>query len=375
LIDDELRIQGSLEEYLAAVVKIFGPDGVNMEKVKTWVHGLEAIGWEFDFAAWRVRPKARGIAKLAHYLFTVIPVGASTMHEKDLERLCGLLTWYAPGIPAGTSFTASFFRCKARVGVSTRRVRLSDVALRDLSWWRALVLIVARRPNLLAADIGAVRRIVTPTVFLRTDASTLFGGGGYLADSRGGPARLMESEGIRWTQAELAAFELMAVSINVLEFFVAVFYILLWADEFRGKCVLLECDNIAAVSWLMKKRAVRGSAPTDCLVRLLSLFCLRESIIVTSLHIKGTDNTIADFRSRDLDYLPQNSDEGLVNRELQGGSAFDGWSRRELCRSVLLLCVMRPAEMLGPRGLELLMRLAGINGPSTAGSLMPTPTA
>ena len=76
----------------------------------------------------------------------------------------------------------------------------------------------------------------------------------------------MECEGIRWTRAELQAFEELGVSINVLEFFVAVFYIILWADELRGKCVLLECDNTAAVSWLMKKRAVRGSPPTDCLV-------------------------------------------------------------------------------------------------------------
>ena len=138
----------------------------------------------------------------------------------------------------------------------------------------------------------------------------------------------MESEGIRWTQVELLAFEQMAVSINVLEFFVAVYYIILWADEFRGRCVLLEGDNTAAVSWLMKKRAIRGSAPTDCLVRLLSLFCLRENIVVTSLHIKGTDNVIADFRSRDLDFLPQDADEEIVNRVLPGGSAFDGWSRR-----------------------------------------------
>jgi hypothetical protein len=375
LIDDQKEIQASLHEYMSAVMKVFGPDGVNMEKVKTWAKGLEAIGWEFDFEAWRVRPRARGMAKLAHYLFVVIPVGAVTVHEKDLERLCGLLTWYAPGIPAGTSFTASLFRCKARVGQSTRRVRLSDIALRDINWWRALVLVVSREPNVLAADIDSVRRTLTPTIFLRCDASSLFGGGGYLADTHGGPARAMESEGIRWTRMELLAFERMAVSINVLEFFVAVFYILLWADELRGRCVLLECDNTAAVSWLMKKRAVRGSAPTDCLVRLLSLFCLRESIVVTSLHIKGIDNVTADFRSRDLDYLSQDADEGLVNRALLGGSAFDGWSRRELCRSVLLLCVTKPDEMLGPRGLELLTRLVGTSGPSIAASSTQTQIA
>ena len=50
MIDDEQCIQGSLDEYVSAVVKIFGPDGVNMDLVKTWVGGLETIGWEFGAA-------------------------------------------------------------------------------------------------------------------------------------------------------------------------------------------------------------------------------------------------------------------------------------------------------------------------------------
>jgi hypothetical protein len=189
----------------------------------------------------------------------------------------------------------------------------------------------------------------------------------------GGEAIELGGAQIRWTRAELEVFRGMNISINVLEYFTAMFYVMVWESEFEGRVIHVECDNTAAVSWLMKKRAVRGSAPTDCLVRLLSLFCLRENIVVTSLHIKGTDNVIADFRSRDLDYLPQDSDEELVNRVLQGGSAFDGWSRRELCRSVLLLCVAKPAEMLGPRGLELLTRLAGTSGPSIAASSTQTP--
>ena len=110
LIDARTRIQNSLAEYIALVRDVFGPDGVNMDKVCSWDSKLVAIGWEFDFDAWRVQPKARGLAKLIHFLFVVIPMGSTTVHERDLERLCGLLNWYAPGIPAGSAFIASLFR-------------------------------------------------------------------------------------------------------------------------------------------------------------------------------------------------------------------------------------------------------------------------
>jgi hypothetical protein len=344
LIDDRGRIEESLATYIGLVRDVFGPDGVNMEKVSVWESKLVAIGWEFDFETWRVQPKTRGLAKLLHFLFVVIPLGHTTVHEKDLERLCGLLNWYAPGIPAGNAFVASLYRCKARVGAMSHRVRLSTPALKDIMWWRALAVMAWKCPHVLGADIEAVRRSPTATVFLRTDASSLIGGGGFLSDVQGGEPRKREREGIRWTVTELKVFADLGVSINVLEYFVAMFYIMLWAEDFRGRCVLLECDNTAAVSWLMKKRATKGSPATDALVKLFSLFCLHEKIVILSTHIRGVDNTIADFRSRDLDFAAQEADEGLLASEETHGTTSAECSRLVLCRRVLLLCVTRPDE-------------------------------
>ena len=345
LIDDRRRIKESLATYIDLVRDVFGPDGVNMEKVSTWESKLVAIGWEFDFESWRVQPKTRGLAKLLHFLFVVIPPGHTTVHEKDLERLCGLLNWYAPGIPAGNAFVASLYRCKVRVGALSHRVRLSTPALKDIMWWRALAVLAWKCPHVLGADIEAVRRSPTATIFLRTDASSLVGGGGFLSDVRGGEPRKREREGIRWTVTELKVFVDLGVSINVLEYFVAMFYIMLWAEDFRGRCVLLECDNTAAVSWLMKKRATKGSPATDSLVKLFSLFCLHEKIVILSTHIRGVDNTIADFRSRDLEFAAQEADEGLLASAGTHGTTSDECSRLVLCRQVLLLCVTRPDEM------------------------------
>ena len=118
---------------------------------------------------------------MMHYLFNVLPIGASTVHEKDLERIVGMLTWYASGLPCGQAFTASLFACKCRVGAASRRVRLSSLAMRDIMWWRAIVFILYLRPHALAARIDAVRRHREPSMFLRTDASTSIGAGGVLS--------------------------------------------------------------------------------------------------------------------------------------------------------------------------------------------------
>jgi hypothetical protein len=59
LIDARSRIRSSLEEYLGLVRDVFGPDGVNMDKVNVWESKLVALGWEFDFYTWRLQPKMR----------------------------------------------------------------------------------------------------------------------------------------------------------------------------------------------------------------------------------------------------------------------------------------------------------------------------
>jgi hypothetical protein len=89
LISPKSKIDSSVAEYIEGVEAMFGKEGVNHKKVKKWLGKLEAIGWEFDFVKWTVQPKQRGIAKMMHYLFNVLPIGASAVHEKDFESIVG----------------------------------------------------------------------------------------------------------------------------------------------------------------------------------------------------------------------------------------------------------------------------------------------
>jgi hypothetical protein len=69
-------------------------------------------------------------------------------------------------------------------------------------------------------------------VFLRTDASSEIGGGAVMSLTLGGPPVPMKKEEIRWTSEELKVFIENKVSINVLEYFTVVFYVMLWSNNF-----------------------------------------------------------------------------------------------------------------------------------------------
>jgi hypothetical protein len=301
--------------------------------------------------------------RLIHFLFTVVPPGSRFVHEKDMERIQGLVTWYSSGLPAGRAFSASLYSCaKMPHG---NRLRLSNLAVHDLSWWRALSIVAWANPQALGASISSVRRNKTPSRFLQTDASSTIGGGARLSLDPTGTDSRRQGDAIRWTIAELSVFGRLGISINVLEYYAAIFFILLWADELEGHVVHLECDNTSAVSWIMKSRATRGGPCIESLVKIFTLFCLRRNITIHATHIRGVDNVIADFRSRDLTHLFQEADESHV-RVLDRGQELSRWPRMELCRSLLYTSIVSPETMQGQIIHDVLTCLGGTRGPDTA---------
>ena len=127
------------------------------------------------------------------------------------------------------------------------------------------------------------------------------------------------------------------IFINTLEYFAAVYCVMLWGDRLRGQVVYLECDNTSAVLWLSKGRATAGGVITDSICKIFSLFCHAYDIVVLSNHLKGELNTVADFRSRSLDLLGQAADEDTVH-----GMKSEPLSRREICRNILMMSLLQP---------------------------------
>lgn len=362
MISPTPMIDQSLKECIEAAEAVWGKGVVQEEKVNKWIGELEGIGWHLCFRSWRVQPKLKGLAKLLVRLFETVPIGKEWVKVKDMEKLIGLIQWYAVGIPAGTSFIASLYACpKVKTSAGKEIVRLTYAAQRDLMWWRALIVVVFRHKFLLGASIDAVRRHKVPQWYMTTDAAKSVGGGATLATSRGGTPEPMSGDAIRWTGEELLAFQRMGVSINTLEYYAAIYYVMLWAETLRGTVVFLECDNTAAVAWLMKGRTARDNAAADAIAKIFTLFCLTYKICIISRHLPGVNNEPADFLSRDLQYMPQDGDEDICR-----GRMSDGDTREQICRKLLKECVISPESVDSSRVHEILTALRGVPGSTTA---------
>ena len=364
IITPDTLVQGVVDECLSLIRALWGDEGVNYEKVHIYPGALEGIGWHFDFDAWRVQPKTRGLRKLLVYLFTFIPLGARFVDPDRLEQVLGLLMWYAVGLPAGKSFMASLFALK-KDAMRLRRgiIPLSLRAQRDINWWRAITIVANTCPHILGADIDTVRKNPTPTIYLRTDASSLVGAGGMASLTKGGEPLSWEDSAIRWTKEELRMFTELEIYINTLEYFAAVFCIMLWADKLKGQVVFVECDNTAAVAWLSKGLAAAGGAVTDSLCKIFSLFCLSHGIVVLCTHLKGELNTVADFRSRSLELLEQAADEDVVHGMTSGAS-----SRRDSLRRLLMKALLQPEGLHSAEILKAPTEVLSMDGVNTARS-------
>ena len=171
---------------------------------------------------------------------------------------------------------------------------------------------------------------------------------------------------IRWNSEELAAFEQFSatnegkpIDINVMEYFVIIYLVMLWGEDLRGKCVGIRCDNTAAVSWLQKHRASNKSPVGETLVHVFSLFCITNHITFVPLHIKGELNVKADFISRCVDPAAFNlQEEGRSERvDLKDERWWSNLSRAGVCRNFLLASVAMPWTMPLQETLSLLSAL------------------
>ena len=331
-----------VREFLVLVTSLFGEGGLN-DKLTAWGQYPEMIGWKFNLlqGVWKVAPKPRGLLKMLGAVFVRIPVGATQVEREILESVTSLFIWYAVALPLVSPFLRSMSMCvHADRNRGKRFIELDGTVRRDLDWLRVVVIACRFNPHLMTRNISHLRVHQLPTIDIYTDACLTIGGGGWWAEADG-----MEPKGqtvIRWTTLELELIRVWKVSINVLEFFTAVYYLLVLGPTMKGTVMHLWSDNGSTVAWVNKMRAAGGVGAR--LAQLLCLCCVKWDISLSSSHIAGVKNVFADELSR----LPRYALDCACPEPqvaLEGGEWWQSLSRQEVCRRLFVQLLVQPHEM------------------------------
>ena len=113
----------------------------------------------------------------------------------------------------------------------------------------------------------------------------------YMVTTDEGPASSFIAEWLAGTRG---------VNINVLEFASAVYALLLWAHHLCNRVVDVGTDNTACLCWLIRQKA--RSVVADRLLKIMALMCSAFNIRLQAHFIRGVDNWVPDFLSRDLEW-------------------------------------------------------------------------
>ena len=381
LLDKSKRMEPSRADYRVPISIVFGGGGLAPEKDLFMGQDLVAIGWHLNLRSdvWRVAPKKRAIEKMYGLLFILLPENATDPNvvvkvtRRLLNKIASTLSWYSPVWKVGTAFVHSLFK-NLGYGYMDEKLILSNASKLDLEWWRAIILMAMRDPHSMSAKINHLASGESCDLEITTDASSSVGGGAWQSQGDHQIQQAIdgiisfdsieiEREGfIRWSPEELKLFDRGLItngksegpiSINILEFFTAIYFVMLWGPSLRGKRIRLNCDNTAAIAWLMKSRGSNKSPVAQVLVKIFVIFCVSMDITIVSRHIPGILNTKADCLSRLL------SLQEKVN--FRADTKTEHWwkelSREEICREFLRVSILEPSSMPLPRALELLRSL------------------
>ena len=244
------------------------------------------------------------------------------------------------------------------------KVRLSPGTKIELDFWRAVTVLLIASSHFIGVSIDTLRTHPKFERYWATDASSVIEFGGWISLTEDSPRLANISS--QWTKLELQAFAKLKISINTLEFFAAIYCLLVWSCTLEGtsasirdKALRGRCDNKAAISYLSKMRA-RSPAASN----LSCLFSLMATVFgwhTVADYITSADNFIADNHSRNtsgdfstiyIDFSPffASAPDQVLSHQAVDDPPVDCHTSRHsliegLCRELLRDCVLAPSSM------------------------------
>jgi hypothetical protein len=196
---------------------------------------------------------------------------------RECSKLIGTLVATFPAVPHGKLFYRQIENDKIKAlksakGDFDREMKLSQVSKQDIKWWIE---------NIRSSNSPISKR--KPDLIIETDSSQK-GWGCYCRETN-------QSAGGKWKDKESDHH------INVLELQAAFFALRAICNQLSDIHVHLMMDSMTAVSYV---REQGGSKSLTCnnLAREIWLWALSKNIWLSSAHIPGKMNTIADSESR-----------------------------------------------------------------------------
>ena len=385
LINISRLIELSRAEYRIPIHLLFSEAGIAPKKDIFMDQDLVALGWHFNLRhnVWRVAPKQRAIEKMYGLLFISLPANCTDINvmvsvtRRQLHSLASILSWYSAVLKVGRPFVHALFK-NLGYGPLDYKVILSPSCKNDIEWWQAIITMSMRDPHLMSSRISDLVLGTACDCEITTDASSTIGGGAWLTSGDQSVQQAIdgvisfesiavEKEGfIRWSPSELAIFARGIagtddskisdpISINVLEFFTVMYYIMLWGPSLKGKRIRINCDNTAAISWILKSRGSNKSPVAESLVKIFVLFCISLDITLVPRHIPGKLNLRADQLSRLLTLQETWSVPLAIDTRTE--IWWSELSREEACRQLLTISILRPSAVPLQRALKLLQFL------------------
>ena len=207
------------------------------------------------------------------------PSKKTTLHK--LEQLCGFLNFLGKSIVPGRAFTRRLYTYGAKLTKPNHHLTVNREMRMDLEMWKSFLM----HPKANCRSFFEFDSTLdSKDIDLYTDASTLYGCGGYHNQDW----FIME-----WNEEFINKYN---PSINYLELYAVTIAVLLWINKYKNKKITLFCDNMSVVHMINNN----SSKCRNCmiLIRIIVLEGMLNNTKINAKHVTGETNIYADRLSR-----------------------------------------------------------------------------
>jgi hypothetical protein len=231
---------------------------------------------------------------------------------EDLESLIGKLQFNEKAVRKGRSYLYALrqqlVRAQKADAQSWHRIKFSSAAKQELKWWHH-----ALQHDSKASLLHYVKWVDPLGVLEPTSDASEWGCGAFFHG---------EYVSLPWTDEvkEIAGLGTRHRSMPLCEAIRVAVAVSTWRHQFAGRQVLFRTDCLPVVHGMNKGRSKSTSSEwLNAVYRFINRICHTHNIFLRAEHIKGTDNVLSDFVSRDMEqeFLQQCLQDGRTVKRAQ----------------------------------------------------------